>query len=64
MLGGERGDLNWLDEAVAYDPTTKKWTNLTPLPGKRFSGVGGLIDGKFYFSTGGNADTTFRGTLG
>jgi N-acetylneuraminic acid mutarotase len=64
MLGGERGDLNWLDEAVAYDPTTKKWTSLTPLPGKRFSGVGGLIDGKFYFSTGGNADTTFRGTLG
>jgi N-acetylneuraminic acid mutarotase len=64
MLGGERGDLNWIDETTAFDPTTNKWTFLTPLPGKRFSGVGGLIDGKFYFSTGGNEATTYRGTLG
>lgn len=64
VLGGERGDGKWISEVIAYDPTANTWTRLTDLPGRRFSGVAGVIDDVFYFTTGGNSTTTYRGIPG
>jgi N-acetylneuraminic acid mutarotase len=64
VLGGERGDGKWISEVIAYDPTANTWTRLTDLPGKKFSGVAGVIDEVFYFTTGGNSTTTYRGMPG
>jgi N-acetylneuraminic acid mutarotase len=60
VLGGESANELPKADAYAYSPATNSWQTLTPLPGPRFSGVAGLVDGKIYFTTGGSA-STFEG---
>lgn len=47
----------------AYNPATNNWSRFTDLPAKRFSVVGGGIDGKLYASGGNNSRTTYLTTL-
>jgi N-acetylneuraminic acid mutarotase len=62
VLGGQGNHGSTLSvSALAYNPVTKVWSNLTNMPTARHSGVGGSINGVLYFSTGG-ASGTFKGT--
>ena len=47
----------------AYNPTANTWNQFTDLPAKRFSIVGGGIDGKLFASGGNNSRTTYVATL-
>jgi N-acetylneuraminic acid mutarotase len=49
------------DTVFAYTPATNAWQTLTPLPALRFSGVGAVVNGRIYYTTGGNA-ATYEGT--
>ena len=46
---------------TAYDPIANAWSELTPLPAPRFSGVGGPIGNGFVYTTGDFQQTTFFG---
>jgi N-acetylneuraminic acid mutarotase len=51
--GGEGPGRVALNNVESYDPSTNKWTALTPLPGSRSSGVGGVLsDGRIIFTGG------------
>ncbi|WP_164076285.1 kelch repeat-containing protein [Flavimarina sp. Hel_I_48] len=47
----------------AYHPETNTWKQFTDLPARRFSIVGGGIDGKLYASGGNNSRTTYLAAL-
>lgn len=60
---GEDGDL-WSQASVAsYDPATKQWTDVTPLPEPRSSFDAAVLDGTIYvvggWSMQGEGDTTW-----
>lgn len=61
-MGGQTSNDNSVNDVFAYDPATNTWTALNTLPGRRFSGVAGLIDGIIYFTTGSGLTTTWKGT--
>jgi N-acetylneuraminic acid mutarotase len=46
----------------AYAPSTGKWTELTPLPAKRYTGVAAVIDDVIYYS-GGASSVTYKGVF-
>jgi hypothetical protein len=51
-------------DVTAYDPLTNAWTELTPLPEPRHSGVAGFLGDDIFYATGsgpGDQKTTFRG---
>lgn len=53
-VGG--GDANFIGSALVqvYDPATDTWsTDYAPLPNPRQGGVGGTVNGKFYYVSGG-----------
>lgn len=39
VAGGDEAVGDFLDNVVAYDPTTNSWTELTPLPSPRFAPI-------------------------
>jgi N-acetylneuraminic acid mutarotase len=45
----------------AYDPTKNIWIKLTPMPQTRHSGISAVLNGNFYYASGSNAKTTFKG---
>ena len=51
---GEKSNLRSLDNVSAFDTNTKKWTELTPLPGPRSSHELVVLDGKLYILGGWN----------
>lgn len=52
------------DDVTAYDPVSDSWTELTPLPVSRHSGVGASIGGRIFYTTGRFKTTTYKGTPG
>ncbi|OLY95652.1 CBM96 family carbohydrate-binding protein [Cnuella takakiae] len=64
VLGGQTVHQTGRTSMVSsYDPGTDTWTNLTPLPQARFSGVAGFIGNSIYYSGGSSTSTTYRGDL-
>ena len=61
VIAGESANGVETNTVFAYTPATNTWQTLTPLPALRFSGVGAAVDGKIYYTTGGNA-ATYEGT--
>ena len=58
VLGGQGNSGQTLStSALAYDPVANTWVNLSNMPQARHSGVGGVINGLFYFTTGGFSGT-------
>jgi len=62
-LGGETAFNDDTDLVYAYDPETNSWAAMTRLPGTRFSGVAGVLDGNIYFTTGSSLTTTWEGVV-
>jgi N-acetylneuraminic acid mutarotase len=69
VAGGELDHSKAMRDVTAYDPMTNSWTELTPLPAPRLSGVARNIGNRIYFTTGGGGtpstnftSTTFKGT--
>lgn len=62
VVAGQTTHRNPIDDVTVYDPQTNSWTDVTPLPAPRFSGVAGVINGVIYYATGGAA-TTYKGVL-
>jgi hypothetical protein len=50
----EKEDLRSKDEFASFDPATKTWTKLPPLPGARSSHDAAALDGKIYVIGGWN----------
>jgi N-acetylneuraminic acid mutarotase len=64
VLAGETDHHNGRTNMVSsYDPATNTWTNLTPLPQSRYSGVAGFIGNSIYYSGGSGSSITYRGDL-
>ncbi|HEV2296298.1 MAG TPA: kelch repeat-containing protein [Tepidisphaeraceae bacterium] len=61
VLGGATTPDTTTNAVSSYDPATNRWTDITPLPSKRTSGVAGVINGVVYYSTGSVQTTTWRG---
>jgi hypothetical protein len=52
VMGGQLNHQVPKSEVFAYDPVSNSWSALTALPIQQFSGVGGVINGEFYYGTG------------
>jgi N-acetylneuraminic acid mutarotase len=68
VIGGETAhrSANSVANVRLYDPATNRWTEMTPLPKPTHSGVAGVINQQFYYSTGTppNYDvTTYQGIV-
>lgn len=61
VLGGEIAHQNSINMVSAYSPATNSWTNLTPLPKARYSGVAGYMIGNIFYTGGSKTNTTFKG---
>ena len=62
VLGGECvHGTNRTNMVSSYDPSTNIWSNATPLPQNRYSGVAGAINGNLYYSGGSSSSTTYKG---
>ncbi|MGZ6069667.1 MAG: kelch repeat-containing protein, partial [Myxococcaceae bacterium] len=62
VLGGEISNGVYTDEAAAYDPSTDRWVELTPLPVTRHSGIARPMLGGFVYTTGEWSAETLLGT--
>ncbi|RKS84268.1 N-acetylneuraminic acid mutarotase [Motilibacter peucedani] len=65
VAGGERADVHELvptAEVSAYDPVTRRWSSLPPLPAGRLSGVAGPVDGSRWVYAGGRSTSTYLAT--
>jgi N-acetylneuraminic acid mutarotase len=62
VVGGRLNASPNLAEVVSYDPAANAWTQMTPLPMPRSTGVGGAV-GHVIFYSGGTSftRTTFKG---
>jgi N-acetylneuraminic acid mutarotase/fibronectin type 3 domain-containing protein len=63
VIGGDRAHTVAENSVFAYSPRSDSWTSLTPLPARREAGVGNVIDGTIYYTTGGGglSRATYRG---
>lgn len=61
VFGGEIVHQTSINMVSAYSPGLNTWTNLTPLPQNRFSGVAGAINGNLFYTGGSKTNTTFKG---
>ena len=64
VLGGEIVHQTSINMVSAYSPATNSWTNLTPLPKDRFSGVAAVLAGDIFYTGGSKTNTTFKGVPG
>jgi len=64
VAGGEYAHGKAMREITEYNPQTNTWTELTPLPVARLSGVARNINNQLFFTTGGGGtpDTRFTQT--
>ncbi|MBD2450940.1 hypothetical protein H6G76_28190 [Nostoc sp. FACHB-152] len=64
VMGGEWSHYASSSRVYAFNPTTNVWDRLTNLPASLHSGVGGEINGKLYYNSGGPtfSTTTYEGT--
>jgi N-acetylneuraminic acid mutarotase len=61
-LGGETSYNVSTSQAIAYNPSTNGWSQLSPLPVSRNSGVGGALGGNLCYATGTYfTTTTYKG---
>ena len=62
VVGGEIAHSKAMADVTAYNPLSNAWTELTPLPIARLSGVAGSIGNQIFFTTGnGFQKTTYKG---
>lgn len=62
VAGGDTPTSAAVASMVAYDPAANAWTQLSPLPEARASGVAGAIGRTIYYTTGSSRRDTFKGT--
>lgn len=64
VLGGETVHNSKVTNMVSmYNPASNTWSNLTPLPANRFSGIAGFIGRSIYYSGGSSSSITYQGDL-
>jgi hypothetical protein len=61
-IAGISNGIPAMKQVSAYDPSKGLWTELTPLPAGRYTGVAAIIDDVIYYSTGA-ATTTYKGVF-
>lgn len=61
VLGGEIVHQTSINMVSAFSPDLNSWTNLTPLPQNRYSGVAGAMNGNIFYTGGSKTNTTFKG---
>jgi hypothetical protein len=61
-IAGTTNGTQDLRDVSALDLRTGVWTQLTPLPAGRYTGLAMIVDDVLYYSTGG-ASTTYRGVF-
>lgn len=61
VLGGEIVHQTCINMVSAFSPDLNSWTNLTPLPQNRYSGVAGVMNGDIFYTGGAKTSTTFKG---
>jgi N-acetylneuraminic acid mutarotase len=59
VIAGEIANGRSVTDVSAYDPVSDAWSELTPLPAQRFSGISGPIGEGFVYTTGDYQQTTF-----
>jgi N-acetylneuraminic acid mutarotase len=62
VMAGEVLHGTSISDVSAYDPISNTWRSLSPLPAKRYSGVGGWINNKLLYTGGSMSTTTYSGT--
>jgi N-acetylneuraminic acid mutarotase len=65
VIGGLSAQGRDVSDVTAYNPITKTWTALTPLPAARSSGVAGSIGNQIFYTTGAAkfSSTTYKGAI-
>ncbi|MDQ3438784.1 MAG: fibronectin type III domain-containing protein [Planctomycetota bacterium] len=63
VLGGATTPTTPTSAVSSYDPATNMWTDLSPLPSSRTSGVAGVINGVVYYASGSAQTTTWKGAF-
>ena len=61
-IGGTTNGVQDMRDVAALDLQTGQWSQLTPLPAGRYTGLAAIVDDVIYYSTGG-ASSTYRGVL-
>ncbi|WP_138475421.1 Kelch repeat-containing protein [Dyadobacter bucti] len=61
VIGGEVRQHIQCALVSAYSPATNTWTELTPIPEARFSGVSAVLNGNLFYTGGSKTNTTFKG---
>ncbi len=61
VLGGEYAFTRGLRRVSAYTPATNTWTDVTGLPMVMRGGVGGILNGKIYYTGGKGVKATVSG---
>ncbi len=64
VVGGESAHGVAVATVYAYDPATNAWSSLTPLPGSRYSGVGGDVGGTLVIAGGSFQASPYEGVPG
>lgn len=62
VVGGEIAHSKAISDVTAYDPLSNSWTEYTPLPLPKVSGVARQINNQIFFTTGGAAGANFATT--
>jgi N-acetylneuraminic acid mutarotase len=61
VIGGEVRPNIQCAMVSAYTPATDTWTDLTPIPEARFSGISAVLNGNLFYTGGSKTNTTFKG---
>jgi hypothetical protein len=65
VIGGLSAQGRDVSDVTAYNPITKTWPALTPLPAARSSGVAGRIGNQIFYTTGADnfSSTTYKAAI-
>lgn len=63
VVGGEIAHTVSMDTVFMYQPGQNTWVSASSMPVKRHSGVGGVLNGKLFYTTGSLTNSTFWGTF-
>jgi N-acetylneuraminic acid mutarotase len=64
VIGGETSHGARTNMVSAYNPGSNAWSNSTPLPSSRHSGVAATLGSTIYYTGGSNTRTTYKGMPG